>query len=122
MPLYEVKPMRESKIEKLLREGVEAAGGMCEKFVSPGKRGVPDRIVTWRGEVHFVELKKPGETPEPHQLRDHARRREFKQKVFVLDSEEAVDWYLRNCHHITWGNYLDLLAAHTPLSHWIYGL
>jgi hypothetical protein len=86
--------MRESKVEKLLREGVEAAGGMCEKFVSPGKVGVPDRIVTWPGAVHFVELKKQGEAPEPHQLRDHCRRRDMGARVYVLDSKEAVDWYL----------------------------
>jgi len=37
--------MRESKIETHLREQIEAIGGLCYKFVSPGRRNVPDRIV-----------------------------------------------------------------------------
>lgn len=37
--------MRESKIEQYLKEQVEAAGGECRKFVSPGRRGVPDQLV-----------------------------------------------------------------------------
>lgn len=113
--------MRESKIEKLLREGVESAGGMCEKFVSPEKAGVPDRIVTWPGEVHFVEMKKPGEAPEPHQLRDHVRRRALKQKVFVLDCEGAVSWYLNAGRHMEWWDYLRITETDCPSRAWILG-
>lgn len=115
--------MRESKVEKLLREGVEAAGGMCEKFVSPGKRGVPDRIVTWPGEVHFVELKKPGESPEEYQLRDHDRRRSMRQMVFVLDSHEAVTWYIRVGRLLSWYDYRKIMLADPPVprTKWIVG-
>jgi hypothetical protein len=38
-----------------------------------------------------VELKAPGKTPEPHQVREHARMRDFGERVEVIDSLEAVD-------------------------------
>lgn len=95
--------MRESKIEAHLRQRIEAIGGLCYKFVSPGRRHVPDRIVLlpmrdialWRGKpigrTIFVELKAPGKKPTPGQLREHARLRELGFQIEVLDSIEAVD-------------------------------
>ena len=50
--------LREREIEGRLRDGVKKLGGLCYKFVSPGNRGVPDRIVFLPGGVvYFVELK-----------------------------------------------------------------
>ena len=52
--------MRESTIEARLVRGVEGRGGLCYKFVSPGNKGVPDRIViTPDGRTEYVELKSP---------------------------------------------------------------
>lgn len=88
--------MRESYIEARLVAGVEAAGGMCEKFTSPGRRHVPDRLVTWPGGVmELVELKAPGKKPRPGQARDHFRRWLRGVSVIVLDSIAQVDNYLR---------------------------
>ena len=50
--------MNEKRIERRLVEGVKEAGGLCLKFVSPSRAGVPDRlIITPSGKVVFVELK-----------------------------------------------------------------
>lgn len=50
--------MQEKEIEKKLREGIERLGGKAYKFISPGNRGVPDRIVALPGaRIAFVELK-----------------------------------------------------------------
>jgi len=50
--------MTEKDIESKMRELVRKRGGLFYKFVSPGNRGVPDRIViTPAGVVWFVELK-----------------------------------------------------------------
>jgi hypothetical protein len=38
--------MLERTIEAALVRRVKELGGLCEKFVSPGRRSVPDRIVT----------------------------------------------------------------------------
>lgn len=88
--------MRESSIEKYLNEQVEKNGGLCEKHVSPGQHGVPDDLVTWPGgTMELVECKATGETPDKHQLRDHARRAKLGVKVFVIDSKDGVDHYVR---------------------------
>ena len=61
---------RESSIEKKLTAYAESLGLMAFKFVSPGKRGVPDRLfIRPGGEVLFLEIKAPGEKPNPVQLR-----------------------------------------------------
>lgn len=82
----------EKKIEKALCKRVKELGGLCDKFTSPGKRAVPDRVVTLPGgRVIFVELKAPGKKPTVLQGRDHARRRELGCDVRVIDSLEDVD-------------------------------
>lgn len=90
--------VRECQIERYFVEQVEAAGGMAEKFVSPGKKGVPDRIVTWRAHgwarVHFVELKTVGGKLEPWQERDHEDRRKLNCFVRVIWTKKQVDDYV----------------------------
>lgn len=54
------KPLEKS-IENILRQAVEAEGGMCLKWVCPGHKGVPDRMILFPdGIIAFVELKRPG--------------------------------------------------------------
>jgi hypothetical protein len=87
--------LRERDIEAYLVERVKARGGVAYKFVSPGRRGVPDRLVMLPGGVLlFVELKAPGKKAEAHQLREHKRLRDMGQKVVVVDSLESVDGLL----------------------------
>lgn len=63
--------MREIKVESALRDAVEAEGGLCLKFRSPGNDGVPDRICIFPGgRVAFVETKRPGEHVEPGSLQE----------------------------------------------------
>lgn len=50
----------EKEIEKKLVDAVEAKGGKCIKWTSPGTTGLPDRIVLLPGgRVAFAELKRP---------------------------------------------------------------
>jgi len=50
--------IRESEIEKYLVKQVAKAGGRAYKWVSPGNRGVPDRIIMLPGaKLCFAELK-----------------------------------------------------------------
>ena len=88
--------MRETKVEKHLRVSVERRAGTCEKFTSPGRVGVPDRQINDRpGHIDFVETKRPGGKAKSWQLRDHARRRARGFRVYILDTIELVDWYMR---------------------------
>lgn len=80
---------RENLIEKHLVAEVKKAGGVAFKFVSPGFRSVPDRIVLLPGgRIVFVECKAPGKPPRPDQLREHERLRKLGFTVVVLDSKE----------------------------------
>lgn len=88
--------MREAVIEDHLRKCVEGNGGLCLKFVSPQRVGVPDRIVLLPGgHIDFIELKAPGETPTMSQLREHQRLRALGFSVEVIDSLEGVNRYIR---------------------------
>lgn len=83
--------MRESKIESELVRQVRAAGGDALKFVSPGRVGVPDRLVVMPGGVcSFVECKAPGKRPTAAQSREHNRLAALGVPVHVVDSFESV--------------------------------
>lgn len=57
----------ERDVEKRLKDKIEAIGGLCLKFTSPSNRGVPDRVVLYKGVVVFVEVKKPDAELRPLQ-------------------------------------------------------
>ena len=80
--------MLEREVENALVRRVKKLGGTCEKFASPGRRSVPDRLVTLPGgKLVFVELKAPGKKPTGKQLRDHQRRRALGCDVRVIDNK-----------------------------------
>lgn len=82
-------------IGEYLRKRVEAAGGLCEKHESPGRRKVPDYLVTWPwARMHLVETKWPDGEPDEGQLRDHARRAQLGVVVIVLDTEDKIETYI----------------------------
>jgi hypothetical protein len=84
--------MSEANIEQTLIKRVKSLGGMCEKFTSPGRRSVPDRLVTLpKGKIIFVECKAPGKKPTEKQALDHDRRRKLGCDVRVIDSLEQVN-------------------------------
>ena len=84
--------MLERDIEKAFTRKVVSMGGMAEKFTSPGRRSVPDRLVTLPGgRIVFAEIKAPGKKPTKLQQRDHDRRHALGAEVVVIDSKDAVD-------------------------------
>ena len=84
--------MLEREIEKKFVEHVKKLGGTAEKFTSPNRRSVPDRLVTLcTGRIIFVELKRPGAKPTEAQLRDHQRRREMGCDVRVISTMEEIN-------------------------------
>lgn len=88
--------MRETKVETYLCDEVEKRGGLCEKHVSPGLRGVPDRLITWMfAHMDLAETKATGKKPRPNQIRDHKRRAKLGVEVHVLDTKEKVDAYIQ---------------------------
>lgn len=81
----------EEYVEGYLRRRVMAAGGECWKWTSPGKSGVPDRVVVLAGQVVFVETKAEGKKPRPLQLVRHRELRAAGADVRVIDTREQVN-------------------------------
>lgn len=88
--------MRECVIERYLHKQVVTAGGTTRKM--KGRINDPDRLVIWPGvrpRVHFVELKAPAAKARAAQVREHQRLRRFGCAVFVINTLEGVDAYVR---------------------------
>lgn len=95
--------MREREIEDYLVKRVEAMGGLVRKVAWIGRNGAPDRLVmlpngrafavdmVGHGRTVWVELKKFGKEPEPHQLVEHELMRKAGAEVVVIDSLNGVD-------------------------------
>lgn len=91
-----VSQMKESAIESMLVQEVEARGGLCQKITHPGRRGCPDRLVTWPdGTMQLVELKRPkGGKVSAAQTLDHRARARRNVFVYILCTQDAVMAYL----------------------------
>ncbi|MNE74127.1 hypothetical protein D3C80_1701810 [compost metagenome] len=87
--------MLERDIEAYLVKRCKEIGALCDKFTSPQRRSVPDRLITFGGRVLFVELKATGKKPTEAQVRDHDRRWEVRAEVMWTDSVEGVDVIIR---------------------------
>lgn len=77
----------ENKVETELKKVVKDMGGLCYKFVSPGRKNVPDRIcVLPHGVVFFIECKSTGKKLRGGQRREVIRLRDLGQNAYELDS------------------------------------
>lgn len=87
--------MNESALERRLVREVKRIGGKVPKWVSPGNRGVPDRLVILpAGRTVYVEMKSPGKPLEPLQARWFKILRGLGQQVYKIDSLEDIDKFI----------------------------
>jgi hypothetical protein len=86
--------VRENKVEKYLDSEVKKLGGITRKWVSPGRDGVPDRIVILRGAVWFVEVKTSDGKLTQVQMREHDRLRDAGAKVYTVFGEGDIDSFI----------------------------
>ena len=88
--------MLEKPVEERLKTEVEKLGCQCWKFTSPGRRGVPDRIVIcperW---IEWVEAKRPGGKPEPLQRIVHKILGLLGFKVWIIDTYQEVEDFVK---------------------------
>ncbi len=83
--------MLERAVERRLVLEAKRRGGLALKFVSPGTDGVPDRIVLLpRGKLAFVELKAPGKTLRPLQVRRKEQLEALGFSVYCVDGVEQI--------------------------------
>ncbi len=85
----------ENHVERYLLDRCEAEGFLCYKFVSPGRNGMPDRVVIGAGKVVFVETKAPGGQPRKLQLVVHEQMRARGADVRVISTRKQVDDFIK---------------------------
>ena len=90
--------VREAKVERYLCEQIASLPdpALCEKHVSPGRRGVPDRLISFRGFMFLVETKAPRGKLAVAQRRDHELRARCGIRVFCLYTIEQVDGFIES--------------------------
>ena len=85
----------ESQLERKFCDKIKHLGGLPLKFVSPGRAGVPDRIVLMPGgKIYFVEMK--SEVGEISILQDYVFKKftELGFKVHIINSVESLKKFL----------------------------
>lgn len=88
--------MRESTLECRFVREVERIGGKAPKWVSPGNRGVPDRIVILpSGRTVYVELKAPGKPLTPLQRKWKKELEQLGHRHYKIDSVEDIEEFIR---------------------------
>lgn len=85
---------RERDIERYLNKKVKELGGLSWKFTSPGTDGVPDRIVIYKGNVLFAELKRKNGKPSPIQETIAAKLKRQGIRVWFIYSKKEVDQFI----------------------------
>lgn len=86
---------REAQVEKYLDTEVKKLGGITRKWVSPGRIGVPDRIVIIEGRVYFVEVKTVTGELSVYQERERQRLADAGARCFVVYGTDGVDDFIR---------------------------
>ena len=83
--------MREYVIEDAFRDEVAKRGGLALKFTSQTMNGLPDRLVLLLGgKAAFVELKAPGKTMRPLQIKRKEQLEALGFPVFCVDRFEQI--------------------------------
>lgn len=91
----------EKEIEKKVNAHAKATGWLQYKFVSPGKRGVPDRMYFMNGHTLMIEFKALGRTASALQDKEMRLLRRAGIPCHVVDNvtegkylldAKAADW------------------------------
>jgi hypothetical protein len=95
-----MRGLDERALEDFLSRQTRTLGGRSLKFVSPGRVGVPDRIVLLPVDLEhqaivarylkFVEVKATGQKPRPIQLAFIAEMQSLGFFADVVDSKEKI--------------------------------
>jgi len=83
--------MREKTIEQKLVKAVKAVGGIALKLTCPGWGGVPDRLILLPDtRLAFVEVKAPGETLRPLQVKRKRQLEGLGFSVYCIDHPDQI--------------------------------
>lgn len=79
----------EADLEAWCRKEATKAGGYLLKWVSPGNKGVPDRILLMPGYVAFIEFKGPKGELAPLQRVWQQRIAKMCHRAYVVRDKDA---------------------------------
>ena len=83
--------MREKTIEQKLVKAVKAVGGIALKLTCPGWGGVPDRLILLPDtRLAYVEVKAPGETLRPLQVKRKRQLEALGFSVYCIDHPDQI--------------------------------
>ncbi|MCU4298802.1 VRR-NUC domain-containing protein [Brevibacterium permense] len=83
--------MLEHDVEAHLLDRCRQMGFLCMKFTSPGRAGVPDRVVVTPMGTVFIETKRPGGRLSRLQEEIIEKMRRAGAEVHVVDTVAGVD-------------------------------
>jgi hypothetical protein len=91
------RDLKEILIENMLVRRVEAAGGICWKVTTIGRRGFFDRLIVLPGgRIVFCETKRPkGGVISAHQAARHQIFKKLGAEVAIVLREGDIDEVLR---------------------------
>lgn len=82
--------MLERAVAKALVDTAKACGVFIRKCRWEGRVGAPDYIAIYRGRVHFIETKAPGQKPRASQIAEFRAIQTAGVPVLIVDSPEAA--------------------------------
>lgn len=85
----------EKMIERYLKVECEKLGGMCLKTNASMYKGIPDRLILYRGVADFVEVKRKNGVLSKAQKSFINKLNTYRFRVHVVYSKEDVDNYLK---------------------------
>ena len=86
--------MRERDVENKVCRMARMRGWTVLKFVSPGMRGMPDRLMLRHGAAVFIEFKAPGRKPTALQRNAHDLLRDAGMTIYVVDDVDKGMFFL----------------------------
>lgn len=86
---------KESQTQADARDYAKIRGWLAIKVTTPSKNGWPDFYYLRRGRHVWVEWKKFGEEPDPHQIERIREIKEHGGEVYVFDNLEDFKKVMR---------------------------
>ena len=86
----------ENRVETCLNTEIEYIDGITRKWVSPGRNGVPDRIVVFNGIVIFVEVKTDSGKLSSVQIREQEKLRDSSANVTTVYGTSGVTSFVQH--------------------------
>lgn len=100
------RPVTEAAVKDAVLRKIKILGGYCivKHQTSMGKRGTPDVLACIKGRFVAIEVKRPGNIPNPDQLGELRRWQAAGALACWVQSVEQFDQILDHLDDVSWQN------------------